>query len=292
MLKTLRLKNFQKFAKFILEFSPTFTTIVGSNDSGKSALFRSIQWVVLNKPSGVGFRKHGSNDTRVRLTTEKHRVERSRIASDNSYSLDGEKYKSFGAGVPEDVQKALGLMDSMNFQTQHDPIFWFSLTPAQLSAEVNKLVDLESIDYVNKRLRVLEKNSTWVIEGSKKQIAEHEKTLEEFEHLDDIEAELLQLEKKNKQLESLDKEYGGLESIGWTFTKVSASIEVLKHARSGLEAIAKLESDVIGQDRYYERLQDLFQDWKETTVDIQALKKEHAKVQASEKKCPTCGKPL
>lgn len=292
MLKTLRLKNFQKFAKFILEFSPTFTTIVGTNDKGKSTLFRAIQWVALNRPTGTGFRKHGSNDTRVRLTTLEHRVDRSRIGSENAYSIDGEKYKSFGASVPEDVQRALGSMDSMNFQSQHDPLFWFTLTPAQLSAEINKLVDLESIDYVNKRLRVIEKNATWLIEGAEKQITEYEKSLAEIENLDTIEGELKSLEKWSSQLDELDLEHAGLEEDADSFELLNESIEVLREARSDLETIAKLESNVLEQDRYHDRLSALFHDWRETTAEIESLKKKHAKVQASEKKCPTCGKPL
>ena len=291
MLKTLRIKNFQKFGKMLLEFSPTLTTIIGSSDSGKSSLFRALQWVVLNRPTGVGFVKHGATDTRVRLTTDRHRIERSRIASDNAYFLDGKKYKSFSTSVPEDLQNALG-MTSLNFQSQHEPLFWFSLNPSALSTEINRLVDLESIDYVNKKLRAKERAVSLEIEKKQESLAANAKELRAIEGIEDIDNELAAIEAMVKSDERMGRALARLEQNADLFDELVQSTAALKEAADELVSIACLESELESLDRSLKYLTDLDVMIRACQDKLKSIDQEYSEALTASKVCSTCGRPL
>jgi DNA repair exonuclease SbcCD ATPase subunit len=291
MLKTLRIKNFQKFGSIRLEFSPTLTTIIGSSDSGKSSLFRALQWVVLNRPTGVGFVKHGTNDTRVRLTTDHHRIERSRIASDNAYFLDGKKYKSFSTSVPEDLQKASG-MTLLNFQSQHDPLFWFSLSPSALSAEINRLVDLESIDYVNKKLRAKEKTASLEIEKKQEVLALNAKELRALEGIEELDEELTIIETLVRHDEQISRLLSRLEQNADLFDDLVQNTAVLKEAASELEEVARLEYELESVDRSFKDLTRLDAEISECVDNLKTIKHDYSEAMKTNKECPTCGRPL
>jgi chromosome segregation ATPase len=291
MLKTLRIKNFQKFDKMLLEFSPTLTTIIGSSDSGKSSLFRALQWVVLNRPSGVGFIKHGTDDTRVRLTTDRHRIERSRIGSDNAYFLDGEKYKSFSTSVPEDLQKALG-MTSLNFQSQHEPLFWFSLSPSALSSEINRLVDLDSIDYVNKKLRAKDRSVSLQIEKRQESIETCSKALRALEGIEDLEQDWSEIEKMVQSLKQIEIAIDYLEQSAVLLDKLITSTSTLKGVHAELELLAGLETELEEIDRSLKDLSVLSSEINLSRSAVRALTQDYEKALTSSKVCPTCGKTV
>lgn len=142
--------NFQGHKKLVIDLEPC-TTIIGPSDSGKSSIIRALRWVCLNKPSGIEFLRHGSKNVSVSLWVDGTKVLRKRNTTNNIYSMlvDGEKeariYRSFVRGVPTDIEEVLRVSD-YNFQSQHDSHFWFSLSPPQLSKELNKMVQLDQMD--------------------------------------------------------------------------------------------------------------------------------------------------
>ena len=145
MIKTLKIKNFQKHGDLEVSFSPTITTIIGSTDAGKSSILRALRWACLNQPQGDGFRQVGKNHVSAQITTDQNAVRRYRDDEHNLYELDGKEFRSFGTGVPETIQKALNV-GPINFQGQHDAPFWFSLSAGEVSRELNAVVDLDIID--------------------------------------------------------------------------------------------------------------------------------------------------
>jgi DNA repair exonuclease SbcCD ATPase subunit len=147
LIKTIKLENFQAHTDTGVSVSPGITTIKGATDKGKSAILRAIGWCCLNNVSGAEFVKEGSKQASVTITTDNAVVKRDRGASGklNTYEMDGEEYKAFGTGVPEDIADRLGL-DSINFQNQHDPPFWFSETAGEVSRKLNAVIDLSVID--------------------------------------------------------------------------------------------------------------------------------------------------
>jgi len=62
VVEKITIKNFQSHEETELQFSSGVNVIVGSSDSGKSAILRALKWVVQNKPSGTAFFTEGSDE--------------------------------------------------------------------------------------------------------------------------------------------------------------------------------------------------------------------------------------
>jgi exonuclease SbcC len=145
MLTRLKVKNFQTHKEVDLKLDPHCTTFVGPSDKGKSSLLRALRWVATNKPNGSAFIRHGSRQSSATIWVDGHRVTRVKGPGKNLYKLDGLTLKAFGTNPPQDVAKLLNI-DDINIQTQHQPLFWFSLSPGQVAKELNQVVDLSIID--------------------------------------------------------------------------------------------------------------------------------------------------
>lgn len=145
MLEKLEIRNFQTHRKLVVNFDQSITCVVGSSDVGKSAVLRALRWLCLNKPNGSGFVKWGASRTRVRAWFDGRVISRERWGGSSTYSLDGAEYKAFGATVPGLIQSVINISE-MAFQGQHDAPFWLSLSPGQVSRELNAVVNLDLMD--------------------------------------------------------------------------------------------------------------------------------------------------
>ena len=145
MLEKLTIRDYQLHEKLVLEFGNGVTTLTGPSESGKSAAVRALRTLTTNRSAGVGSIRRGSEGYRLRLRFDDGRSLGRIRGVDNTYILDGRELRAFGTNVPEEVSEALNVCD-LTFQGQHDPPFGFNLSPAQLSRNLNEIVNLESID--------------------------------------------------------------------------------------------------------------------------------------------------
>jgi GTP-binding protein EngB required for normal cell division len=139
------LRDFQKHRRRKVVLSPRITTFVGRSDLGKSSFLRALRWLALNRPGGAGFVNWEADSCRVTAGVDGKVVRRGKGKKGNYYKVDGDKYVAFGTEVPAAVRD-LFRVDEYNFQRQHDPPFWFTLSPGQVSRELNSVVNLEQID--------------------------------------------------------------------------------------------------------------------------------------------------
>lgn len=142
-ISSIHLTNFQAHSDLLIELDERVTTIVGPSDVGKSSVVRALRWAALNVPVGCMI-KDGTKQASVELIADGRRVVRTR-GSENAYSLDGKEYRAFRSDVPQDISTLLNLSD-LNFQGQHDPLYWFSSTAGDVSRQLNAVVNLEIID--------------------------------------------------------------------------------------------------------------------------------------------------
>jgi DNA repair ATPase RecN len=146
MLQILRGKNFQNHSDIEVDLRHPITTITGPSDSGKSALIRLLKWVCTNTPQGDGFVKYGTDEARAGVVFDDGTmVQRVRGKSENLYKLGSKEFRAFGTTVPDDIATLLNL-GPINFQGQHDSVFWFSETAGEVSRRLNSVVDLGIID--------------------------------------------------------------------------------------------------------------------------------------------------
>ena len=86
MIQSVHIQNFQSHKNSTLEFSPGVNIIVGTSDSGKTAIIRALRWVVWNRPSGDSLRSTWGGKTSVEICLDKGSVERSKDRSDRAPS--------------------------------------------------------------------------------------------------------------------------------------------------------------------------------------------------------------
>lgn len=146
--------NFRRNKRLTVIFDP-ITTIRGASAWGKSSLMGALRWVVFNEPKGKRFISWGESYAAVRLVLcNGTQIIRKRSSKENYYKLVQQKhtrkFEALGTGVPPAIQAALQI-DPINFRRQHEGFFWLSLSPAEVSRRLNKIVNLEEIDKANRK---------------------------------------------------------------------------------------------------------------------------------------------
>lgn len=228
MIKSIHLKNLQSHKDSLLEFHPGVNVIVGTTDSGKSAILRGFRLVALNKPSGDGFRSHWGGDTEVEVQTEENIVTRLKTNSKNLYIVNGEKLAAFGREkVPEEVERALNLSNT-NLQRQSDGAFLISETAGAVAAHFNSIVNLEVIGETTKKIQKLVTSAKTAIETKIEDRKTKLKELEGFEYLEKAEIQLEVLEEIEKEKTRTGRE-------------ISILSKLIKNVQAKDIAIAELE---------------------------------------------------
>ena len=112
----IKIQNFQCHKDLEIVLNPDLTVIYGDTSTGKSAFFKSLEWLFnCSDVSENDYRREGSKETSVKIWLNSgFAVERIRSNSINRYILskDGCEDKiwdSFGRDLPEEIQTVLGI---------------------------------------------------------------------------------------------------------------------------------------------------------------------------------------
>lgn len=198
MLERLEGENFQAHETISLDLDPSITTITGPSDRGKSSLVRLLLWITLNKPSGKAYLRRGAKAMRGVLHFDGKELVRER-GDENAYYLDGEKYVAFGSSVPRDIVATISL-DAINFATQTDNLFWFNLSPGELSRSLNAVVRLDLIDRTLSTIATKLKRTTTERDISKKRLQSAKENVRNLEWVVEAGEELDRLDKLDKDV--------------------------------------------------------------------------------------------
>jgi exonuclease SbcC len=188
----LHVSGFQKHEDRVVDLNHPVTCLTGPTEAGKSSLVRALYWLCLNRPSGDSFLKLGGDSATVRLKCDGRKVLRKR-GGGNYYRLDGTKLEAMGSDVPDPVAAVLGVCRD-NFQLQHDPPYWLSLPPGELSKELNKALNLGVIDSTLANAKSDLRKAETVAEASREQLRDAEKAEQELEWVEEYASRLKKLE--------------------------------------------------------------------------------------------------
>jgi exonuclease SbcC len=202
MISRIIVENFQAHKRLDINHIPGILSIVGDTDAGKSAVVRALQWVALNRPKGKDFIHHGEAYATVTIEVDGRLVSRTRRGSGNEYRIDGKVLKAFGSDVPDEVRAALR-MEEVNFQSQHDGAFWFTLSPGQVAKEVNKICDLAIVDDCLRIAGARHRKFKTLAEDAAEREREAAETAEGLQWVSDAAGELSELERMASRLDSL-----------------------------------------------------------------------------------------
>lgn len=290
MLEKIILRNFQKHKKRTIEFSETVTVLVSPTDGGKSSCLRGLRWILTNKPNGTSFIHWGETFAAGMLIVDGHRIIRKR-GKENTYELDGKKYKSFGNDVPEEIANLINIDPEVNISTQHQNPHWMFDSPAQVSKELNRIVNLESIDNALSAAAAELRKSKSVVEVSESRLKQAKQKRNELSWVRDFNQELIKLEEKASKITKL-------KSMSEELSKLLMEMKELEEkTNKKIPSIFKLEESV---NEIRKRERDIFDlnslllqiDYQEKMVIAGKQHKEEAEKELKEQigsVCPLCG---
>lgn len=293
MLESITLKGFQVHEDRTINFDPSLTCITGKNDAGKSAILRALYWVCFNKPSGESFKHWDKAKVSVKLKVDGHTIIRKK-GKENVYILDGKKYKAFGTGVPEDIQKVLN-MAGVNFQHQKEAPFWLSLSPAQVSKELNKIVDLEVIDTSLANVAAGLRKAKMKAEVTEDRLKEARKRKKELLWVTEAEKDLRKIERTHDKLREVTTQCVKLRAYLSDVSKLKQQAKSLAKLATEAQKVQKIADNLEKINRRREKLSNIISDYDERKKESWELKNELKRVKEKIEKvkvCPVCQQPM
>ena len=225
MISAVRLTNFQCHSDLLVELDEHVTVIIGPSDSGKSAVIRALRWAALNVPVGCMIRD-GAKQAKVELTVDGRKIVRSR-GSENAYSLDGKEFRAFRSDVPSDIATLLNLTDA-NFQSQHDPLYWFSSTAGDVSRQLNAVVNLNVIDRtLSEATREVNRCKT-ILENAEENLTRSVAEKDDLQWVEEADVDLKQVEGLEKSLDELKRRSSILAEVTKTAIAKSDGVVLTK----------------------------------------------------------------
>lgn len=212
MIKSIQIQGFQSHEDSFLELNSHVNILVGSSDSGKTAILRALLWCIQNKPGGFSFCSHWGDSTKVQIEIDNHIITRFRNKNTNQYLLDNLKFNAIGTEVPKEIQDILNIKN-VNINLQLDPPFLLSETPGAVASHFNRIAKLDKIDTglqnINSWIRTLTTDIKYKMEQKESLTNE----LTQFEYLEKFEIDLEVLEEMEKKQIQWNKNYQQLASI-------------------------------------------------------------------------------
>lgn len=266
------IKNFQSHKDTSLEFVKGTNALVGSSNSGKTAVLRAIKWCLINVPNGDSFITTGEKESvvKVHLSNGKMIERRKDKSKVNLYRLheNGEvvdEFTGFGVKVPPPIIEAHGIVpiaDNVYFQfaDQLESAFMLSLKPKQRAEVLGDLEELGKIDRalggVNDDLRADAKRLKQLAEEGKEFQANHEK---------------LRLETERKK--------GKVEALKSLKEGIGSKLEVKDYLQKQLNRLSEIQSISIDIQTQIAKSERIVNKWPEDLEErIQYFKKQQQSV--------------
>lgn len=202
MFKKLLIRNFQSHKNTDVEFDPGVNVIAGASDSGKSSMFRSLIWVINNRPLGDSVRnwkckKDDEVYVEIELGNEPVSIAKNRIGKTSSYVLRDDveaiSYEAFKQDVPDEIRSALN-MSEINIQSQHDSYFLLNDSPGEVARKLNELTGLDVIDRLFKFINGKILSTKRLLDDASSNIITTTNDIEGLSYIDTLEGELEALE--------------------------------------------------------------------------------------------------
>jgi len=145
MLGRMSIKNFQSHKKTSLVFDKGINVIIGQSLSGKTAILRALYWLIYNRPSGMAFNSHFSDNEATEVSvffSEGYNISHTKSDKSEQYVLSNKKWEKVNKEVPDDVTKIINFGE-LNIQRQLDKPFMITATPGEISKTINRITKLE-----------------------------------------------------------------------------------------------------------------------------------------------------
>lgn len=292
MLEKLLAKNFQCHKRLEVSFDPRVTVLCGPSDAGKSALLRLLRWIATNRPNGDSYLRHGADYVAGHLWLDGRKIQRERAGGDNSYWLDGNKYQAFGQGVPEDVLNVLNISPT-SFQMQHDPVFHFSLSPGEVSRELNAVVNLDLIDSTLANLNLQHKRARDTLRVSEERLAAASARRDNLAWVKEADTCLQKVEEAERTWQRTQDDANDLEVL---LNEINQLVEQIDQARVAIisrEAVVTAGQAAATAQEEVDDLASLLEEIATCRARVTDSEQEIACLEEQlHGLCPNCGRPM
>ena len=263
MLEILEAINFQSHKLSKVSLHPKINIFTGQSDSGKTSLsMRAFELLRKNRPRGLAFKTHNSKEpVEVAATFDGVTATRIRSKTVNQYKLGNEIYDVVGSDVPEEITNFLNVSDN-TIQSQHEDYFLLQNSPGEVAKKLNKVANLEIIDFVTKKVNSEITTTETTIKETENTIKETEESLQEYKHLDKAEELINTISDQTQKQEEVEEEY---EQLTTTINTIQETEEDIK----GLNEWLEIEDDVLPIIEMANELKEVQIDEEElqTTID-------------------------
>jgi len=257
MIKNLYIENFMSWKKGLFEFTNGVNVIMGQSHKGKSAVIKSLRWLIHNKPRGDAFKNWDTepeDEVRVQVCTDdEFKLDRFKNKNHNAYMKDGLVLQALKTDVPEEISSVLRL-DDINLQTQFEGYFLLQDSPGEVGKRLNKLVGLSVIDKAISTVN-------GIVTKEKSDVAVSDETVE------GIKEKLGELSWVNKAKEEAEK----IQVLVDTNDKIGKMAVNIEH----LLASIKKEEEVLKNIRKFLEIEEACTRLKETIDTLNTSTKEY-----------------
>lgn len=239
-----RVRNFQSIedASIVIE---GLTVLTGTNNSGKSAMFRAIRGAFSNA-RGTDFVRVGTTHCVVDLSFEDGQTLTWKKGSGgiNDYVVNKTEFKRVGAGVPAEAQ-VFGVAPIRVADTELWPQIAPQITGAVFlldqtgSVIAEAVADVDRVNQLSRALKNCESDRRTAKNDLKLRVedgAELQKRRDSFTHLDAVVTDLDTIEKRHQQGDKIAKAYSNLEKLGARHRRAAEEVDMLY----GLDEISSL----------------------------------------------------
>jgi len=277
MLQSIEVLNYQSHKSTTIELHPGLNIISGTTDSGKSSLLRAVLWAVRNRPMGEGFKNWDADEkdsVSVALDFDDAWLIKSRTKGKNMYETEEGTFEALRADVPVQITNVHRLVEC-NIQTQIQPYFLLQDSPGERGKLMNKLVGLDIIDRISKKINSKVKNARDEINRADLKVASLSESVDALPDLSAAEAFLNKIAHDIDEAEKMQEKLNTLTTDTSNLATVIKSINELREFLYVEPDYHVLADKIVEHQKVYEEshsLEELLKKHREIRAAIEGDK--------------------
>lgn len=278
MIKQIKINNFQSHKKAELVLTPGVNVIVGSSDSGKSALIRGLRWLLYGQPRGDAFRSWWGGDTSVEIITDTASVKRIKKNNDDVYiinteTIENSEFRAFRNDVPDEVASVLN-MEDINIQRQLDPPFLIKNSPGEVAQHFNRMARLEKIDTGLKNVQSLIREAEQSTKAKDIELTNVQVKVETYSYIEAVETIITEIETLTNEKQKLIDEITDITDICSEVTSIRKQIKEtneLLQAEPIINQIEQLHTEIKETKLKQSNIRQIITDLTEINDEIKTI---------------------
>lgn len=290
-IKQIHIKNFQNHKNTVIDLENGLNLIVGSSDSGKTAIARAIHYVINDAYSGNHFVCYGEKFFDVKIEFADGAIIRrikgkdiNRIEYKYPNDVDFTIRSAFGEKYPDDVVAFLANpphveeLGYLSYSDQSNKNFLLDLSPSQFLKAISSIIGVNDLEKASSDLSSKSLEYSKLIKTTENEISEIDNKIEtNFVNLDEDKEDLDLAKKLINEINNIDKDLLSLENLRDKYLSLvssgnSANNDLLKAQK----IIDILENDLDNINSLSKKLtnyENLYSDFLNTESEIFDLNK-------------------